>query len=219
MHHVRAFALFFVSVSACSSGGAPGGHAGASEGGAQDSGVTIDAGIMMSDSSPGASDAPTAVDSSVEPDGASSGDGAISMGPGCPGTSAPQCNVGTQCGPVVNQTPESGAAPTAAGGTITPGLYFLTEFRLYGTSTTAETYQITMNLGSDGSFWLNPYDGGLQSTQSAGTYSTSGNMFSRTPSCPAVSAAYAHPYTATATTLALIESAGSGTSELIYTLQ
>ena len=223
MHCAHVLAFFLVSSLACSSGGGAGSTGGPDEAGAHDSGIPIDTGMSASDSAPGESDAPTGADSGVDsgamPDGATPGDGAIMTGPGCPGTSAPQCNVGTQCGPVVDQTPESGAAPTAAGGTITPGLYFLTEFRVYGTSTSAETYQITINLGSDGSFWLNPYDSGLQSTQSAGTYSASGNMFSRTPSCPGVSAAYAHAYTATATTLALIETFGSGTSELIYTLQ
>ena len=113
------------------------------------------------------------------------------------------------------------AAPAATGGTITPGLYFLTAVNVYGTSTTTETYQITMNLSSSGSFWINPYDYGFQASQSAGTYSASGNMFSRTDSCPGVAPAYAHPYTATATTLALFESGGlpTGTVELVYTVQ
>jgi hypothetical protein len=108
------------------------------------------------------------------------------------------------------------------GGTISPGLYFLTEANIYGGSpgSPPETIQITMNLDSTGNYWVNSYDYGQQSTPSSGTFTAASEMFTRTPSCPAVSAPYSHGYTATATTLTLIEGGGSaGVVELVETKQ
>ncbi len=135
---------------------------------------------------------------------------------------AQSCNVGTQCGPVVTLVAGSGAAPTAMGGTITAGLYFLTAATIYGANPgiPPETYQITMNLDSGGSYWVNSYDFGDQATPSSGTYASANDMFTRTESCPATQAPYSHGYTATATTLTLYESNGAGaTVELVETKQ
>ena len=201
----------------CSSGSS----GSSAEGGVQDSGMIMDTGTVVSESGPEASGADTGTASGM--DAGKDGNSAPEAGPGCPAMQYKNsCNVGTQCGPVVTLVAGSGAAPTAMGGTIVPGMYFLTAATIHGGTpgTPPETYQITMNLDPSGSYWVNSYDFGDQATPSSGTYTTANNMFTRSESCPAIQAPYSKGYTATSTSLTLYESNGNGaTIVLVETKQ
>jgi hypothetical protein len=114
------------------------------------------------------------------------------------------------------------APPSALGGTVVPGLYFVTKVNVYRMASGAAlpTLQEAMNLGSN-TYALNSYIDGQQGSPESGTYSTSGTMFTRTSSCPGAGGGpYSHPYTATSTTLTLYEGGGTtDTYEIVFTKQ
>jgi hypothetical protein len=115
----------------------------------------------------------------------------------------------------VLQTP-----PVPLGGTIAPGLYFLTKFNVYRTQSGAplSTVQLASNMTTN-TYSINSYVHGSQQLPVAGTYATSGTMLNRNYLCPN-NRADSYPFTATPSTLILYEGGGTlGTFELIETKQ
>jgi len=140
---------------------------------------------------------------------------------GCPAVqnNGAMCIYPTQCGPVVPIIAMAGAVPAAQGGTIAPGLYFLTQENAYGAGDggTLGTDQYTAQLGTD-TFAVNSYEDGFQDPPSQGTYTTMGTSFVRNYTCP-TPITLSHPYTATASELTLYETRGSAMVEMILTKQ
>jgi len=142
----------------------------------------------------------------------------------CPAMTYPNpnmCKYPTQCGPVVPIVQTQGNAPTAQGGTVIPGLYFLTRENVYGDQDAGAmaSEQLTMQLGAS-TFEVNDYVDGFQNPPSSGTWTTNGTMLVRAYNgCPDT-LTIPHPYTASPTTLTLYETQGTPyTFELILTKQ
>lgn len=119
------------------------------------------------------------------------------------------CNSLVNGGTAIYTTEKVGVAPTPAGGTVTPGLYFLTTLNDYDgkTGTTGLATQTTMNIaGSDLEFVEQV---GVSNTRASIAFSTSNTTFTYNMTCPAVQT-YTTGYTATSTSLTFYFDDGKG---------
>jgi len=145
------------------------------------------------------------------------------VGPGCPTGSLDQCGTPQQCGPVVQAMEVIGAPPTAQGGAIARGLYFLTGVVNYRSQPGYnDTYQFALQI-TGSSFAEKTYQHGEEESPISGTFATSGTTLTRNLTCP-TTGADVNPYTATATSLTIFHDDGSsacfgGTTALEFTLQ
>ncbi|MEZ4410020.1 MAG: hypothetical protein R3A52_26630 [Polyangiales bacterium] len=116
-------------------------------------------------------------------------------------TFARHCGTATLGGPVVTQTAGAGPAPAPTGGTIANGTYHLTAVVKHGGGALGTSTRQQTNVFMDGSFQAVVWDsqGGFAMYQ--GSYSTTGTTLNVNTACPAVGAAPATSYTATATTV------------------
>jgi hypothetical protein len=110
------------------------------------------------------------------------------------------CNFPMQCGPVVQGTEVVGTAPSPQGGTVTPGLYFLTKLNVYRAQAGGPlgTEQETTNFSAN-AFGYHWYVDGYENPTGSGTYMTSGTTLTRMYSCPTTNTT-SKQYTATPTT-------------------
>lgn len=162
--------------------------------------VAVDAGIdVVKDASP---DVPKDGPSEAQPD--------ANAGP---------CNALVNGGTAILTTEKPTTPPTALGGTVTPGLYYLTALNDYDgkTGTTGLSTQTTMNIaGSDLEFVEQV---GPSTTRASVTFSTANTTFTYNMSCPQIQT-YTTGYTATTTTLAFYFDDGKGNvAEEIFTRQ
>jgi hypothetical protein len=122
---------------------------------------------------------------------------------------------------VVQTTEVLGAAPTALGGSIASGLYYLADVTLYRSKAgPADTYQSTLQIGAS-NFAERAYEHGLAESPISGTYAINGTTLQRNITCP-VTNADVDQFTATATTLTIyLASTGCfpGTTVLTFQLQ
>jgi hypothetical protein len=115
---------------------------------------------------------------------------------------------------VVPVVPRTQAAPTPAGGTITPGLYFLTAVNWYTSAlpdANAGTIQETLLLTST-AVGVRAFSDGNFIPPVGGTYATSGTNVTWMYSCPSVSQ-QTQAYSATPTTFTIYEQP-NGTSDI-----
>ncbi len=123
--------------------------------------------------------------------------------PGCRDGGATQCGAPTACGPVVQPQYAPGQPPSAAGGAVSPGLYFLTSVSVYGGDAGAApaSLQIAIDFTSV-DFSESDYEAGYEQSPISGSYSTTGSTIVRNVSCQ-TSATLTQQFTATTATLVL----------------
>ena len=169
----------------------------ASDAGFDSPSLPMDAAVESSDSS-SVVDAPTTMDS----------------GPGCRTDAGDACNAPTECGPVVAVVPTIQAAPTPTGGTIVPGLYFLTAVNWYTSAVpdaSAGTIQETLLLTSN-MVGVRAFSDGYEAPPAGGSYAATGTSVTWMYSCPSASQ-QVQAYSATSTTFTVYEQP-SGTSDV-----
>ncbi len=214
----RLFALLSM-IAVASAAACTAGSSASNDGG---SGVTPDADLSDQRLSEATSPQP---EGSIAADGGESGIPVkASVDAGMDGGACPQgiqqCNAPTVCGPPVLAKEIVGAAPAALGGSVFPGIYFLTALNVYRSQAGGATpsYQVTFDLGTT-TFTEASYQGGAQQSPTAGTYSTSGTTLTRTITCPAGTGTETSPYTSTSSTLILYRTLPDGTYELTFSRQ
>ncbi|HXJ20525.1 MAG TPA: hypothetical protein VMT03_09855 [Polyangia bacterium] len=135
--------------------------------------------------------------------GAAGGVGGAAGGAGG-AAGAQACNSLINNAPVVNKDHDPAAPPAMTGGTLTPGLYYLTKMVQYNGENGNTAHQETWSFSASNTFDVVQLDG----TRYSGTYAVSGTTVTLTITCPAAAAGrvVASPYTATATQLVTINS-------------
>ncbi len=104
------------------------------------------------------------------------------------------------------------------GGTIAPGLYFLTSATIFGAQQgSLPTYQFALQLTTTTFAEATAVDGFVQSPLS-GTFTASGTNFVRDATCT-VSATFNETYSATSGSLKRYRASGSSTIEEVFTIQ
>jgi hypothetical protein len=134
------------------------------------------------------------------------------------------CDAGTNCNCLddtsssITMYESAGTPPTAAGGTIVPGLYYLTSDVYYDGNTTSDgLVSETMQIDGNGNAALTSLVGYV--TKEMDTYTINGTSFTLTMTCP-TSYVTAFDYTATSTMLTLILDDGYGNKLVLeYTKQ
>jgi hypothetical protein len=119
------------------------------------------------------------------------------------------CNALVNGGTAILTTEKMGTAPTALGGTVTSGLYYLTALNDYDgkTGTTGLSTQTTMNItGTDLEFVEQV---GPSTTRASVTFSTANTTFTYNMTCPQIQT-YTTGYTATTASLAFYFDDGKG---------
>lgn len=159
----------------------------------------------------GGADSSTATDGSSKGDSSSSADSSIDKPDGASG-----------CTTIVNAAPEStsatvkGDAPTATGGTIADGTYFLTEFTVYDPAGTASApspsgLKVTLFIKGDLMLSVQELPDATVSTFSE-TFVVSGTALNRTLTCPKAAPDLKAVYSVSGSKLTIYETdASSGT--------
>lgn len=167
--------------------------------------------------------------------GASGGSGGTSGGGGAGGAlatcgdssdqgSGDTCNTAAATGACVTQQLSTATAPTPAGGTIAAGTYNLTSLTLYnppegGGQSSDRRETLVVSAVTAGSFTLDQvHASGSIAQRSHGTVTVSGTMVTFTPTCPPPGdggdSGGSAGFTATSTTITLIEDHGGGTFQV-----
>lgn len=177
-------------------------------------------GTGMPDAS--ADGAPDVADGGSEgtPEGSFVRDAETESARGCIDGGPTQCGAPTACGPVVQTTEVVGTSPTPSGGTLAPGLYFLTRASIYRGQSGGPTPTLQVaEIYASGEFAESSYDDGVEQSPISGTYSTSGTTISTSITCP-TAVSQVDVYTATPTTFTRyrVLPVGDGGSSEVYEL-
>jgi hypothetical protein len=158
----------------------------------------------------------SASDSTVASPGDSSSDVVAEVAPPVTG-----CNGIVPAGPQVSETVADGSAPSAVGGSIALGTYFLTEIDLYGPPPTGLVVQRTLVVDATRMNFAevlgsSPSDGGDPADDSTWTYTIADAVLGMAEYCPTNGASQNVFFSAQGNTLTLLVSTSKAE---IYTLQ
>lgn len=219
-----------VSLTACgSTSSSGGGTGGAGAAGGQGGGGTI-AGTGGAITGAGGAAATAGAGGSAGGAGATGGvlgTGGAGVAAACGDSTGPSsgdgCNtltVGTVC---VQETPGTGAVPTASGGTIMEGTYDLMSRKLYGTdaavSLPSGRSTIMVSSVTATAFVLDTLDeSGTQVTRAHGPVTISGSRATFVPTCPTSGGDQGGTvdFSATGATLTIIQTSTEGTTVSVY---
>lgn len=129
------------------------------------------------------------------------------------------CNTVSTEAPEVDMVGVAGSAPTAQGGTIAEGTYFLTEAKLYGSTGTLGAMQQTVVV-ADGEFQFFVYDTFNDAfTRSTATYTTDGVEITLTETCPDQAEPDVKDFDADEDAFTIYSRSGATSGSITYTKQ